>query len=105
MIHVFPGRPISYQRRSFRECNETSGLVFFSSFFVVSWGRGREDTRNPPEKELNSDGSRAERVEDLEKGEPESRISKCMAVMQEDREKTYVWGSSAKNNTHVGPRL
>ena len=104
MILVFPGRPIFHQRNNVRECNETRYLVFFSSFFVVSWGRGREDTRNPPEKELNSGGFRAERVEDLEKGEPESRISRCMAVMQEDREKTYVWGSSAKNNAHVGPR-
>ena len=81
--------------------NERSGFLLF--FFCGFLGAGG-DTRNPPEKELNSDGSRAERVEDLEKGDPESRISKCMAVMQEDREKTYVWGSSAKNNTHVGPR-
>jgi hypothetical protein len=68
MILVFPGRPIFHQRNNVRECNETRYLVFFSSFFVVSWGRGREDTRNPPEKELNSGGFRAERV-----GEPGER--------------------------------
>lgn len=102
MIQVFPGRPIFHQPYFSRECNETRYLVFFSSFFVVSWGRG-EDTRNPPEKEQTRMGH-VRSVESQEKGEPESRISKCMAVMQEDREKTYVWGSSAKNNTHVGPR-
>lgn len=66
MIPVFPGRPIFHQRNNVRECNETRYLVFFSSFFVVSWGRGRHT--KPTRAMSNSSGPCAERV-----GEPGER--------------------------------
>ena len=83
---------------------EIGCAVWISFLFFCLLGEGRRHTK-PTRAMSNSSGRRAERVEDLEKGEPESRISRCMAVMQEDQEKTYVCGSSAKNNAHVGPRL